>query len=59
LACDGLPGKTFSGKVMSIAPEANDYRGDQVYKVTIDLPDAVNAGLRWGMTANISIHVNK
>jgi HlyD family secretion protein len=56
---DGLPGKTFSGQVASIAPEANDHRGDQVYKVTIDLPDAATAGLRWGMTANVSIQVNK
>jgi HlyD family secretion protein len=55
---DGVPGKTFSGRVVSIAPEANDHRGDQVYKVTIDL-DAANAGLRWGMTANVSIETNK
>ncbi len=54
---DGLSGKTFKGTVSSIAPEANDHRGDQVYKVTIDLPDAVQAGVRWGMTANVSILV--
>jgi multidrug efflux pump subunit AcrA (membrane-fusion protein) len=56
---DGLPGKTFTGKVVSVAPEANDHRGDQVYKVTIDLPDAVNGGPRWGMTANVSIQVSQ
>ncbi len=58
VTCDALPGKTLTGKVTSIAPEANDYRGDQVYKVTIDLSDAASAGLRWGMTANVSIPVN-
>jgi HlyD family secretion protein len=56
---DGLAGKTFSGKVISIAPEANDHRGDQVYKVTIDLPDAATSGVRWGMTANVSIQVKQ
>ncbi len=50
---DGLPGNLFTGQVTAIAPEANDYRGDQVYKVTIELADAVNQGVRWGMTANI------
>ena len=54
---DGLAGKTFTGKVSSIAPEANDHRGDQVYKVTIDLPDAAQSGVRWGMTANVTIVV--
>ncbi len=54
---DALPGKSLKGQIVSIAPEANDYRGDQVYKVTIDLSDASNVGLRWGMTANVSIPV--
>jgi multidrug efflux pump subunit AcrA (membrane-fusion protein) len=58
VTCDALPGKTLTGKVASISPEANDYRGDQVYKVTISLPDPASMGLRWGMTANVSIPVN-
>ena len=56
---DALPGKTFQGQVVRIAPEANDHRGDQVYKVTIDLPDASGAGARWGMTANVEIATAK
>lgn len=56
---DGLPGKAFDGKVTTIAPEANDHRGDQVYKVTIQLTDAAGAALRWGMTANVQIDVGK
>jgi multidrug resistance efflux pump len=59
LTFDGLPGKTFDGVVKSIAPEANDHRGDQVYKVTIDLPDAAKAEVRWGMTANVSIRTGQ
>ncbi len=56
---DALPGKTFPGTVAYIAPEANDYRGDQVYKVTVDLSDAAGAGLRWGMTANVLIPASR
>lgn len=56
---DALPGKTFTGQVARIAAEANDHRGDQVYQVTIDLPDASAAGVRWGMTANVEIQGNK
>lgn len=56
---EGLPGNSFNGKVISIAAKAIDYRGDQAYKVTIDLPDAVNAAPRWGMTANVSIQLTR
>lgn len=52
---DALAEQVFQGKVVSIAPMANDYRGDKVYKVTIELPDGAKAGLRWGMTANVEI----
>ncbi|MCL4393343.1 MAG: efflux RND transporter periplasmic adaptor subunit [Chloroflexi bacterium] len=52
-------GKSFDGVVKSIAPEANDHRGDQVYEVTIDLPDAAKADVRWGMTANVSIQTSR
>jgi len=56
---DALPGKVFKGQVLRIASVANDYRGDQVYKVTIDLQEGAEAGLRWGMTANVDIQVGK
>ena len=56
---DAFPGKVFKGQVLRIASVASDYRGDQVYKVTIDLPEGVAAGLRWGMTANVDINVGE
>ena len=52
---DALPGKTYTGQVLRIALQANDHRGDQVYCVTIDLPEDAVADLRWGMTANVEI----
>lgn len=55
VTCDALPGKTLRGQVVRIAPEATVYRGDQVYKVTIDLSGSSVAGLRWGMTANVML----
>jgi multidrug resistance efflux pump len=56
---DALAGKTFQAQVVRIAPEATVYRGDQVYKVTLALPDAARGGVRWGMTAKVSIPVNR
>ncbi len=54
---DAFEGQTFTGKVVRIAQAANDHRGDKVFKVTIDVPGAADAGLRWGMTANVEIAV--
>lgn len=54
LTFDALPGETFQGQVTRVAPEANTYRGDQVYMVTIDLPASESKLLRWGMTANVT-----
>lgn len=56
---DAFPGKTLQGRVLRVAPVANDHRGDKVYKVTIELLEGVEAGLRWGMTANVEIAVGK
>jgi multidrug resistance efflux pump len=56
---DAFPGKVFKGQVLRTAAAANDHRGDQVYKVTIDLLEGADAGLRWGMTANVDIQVSK
>ncbi len=54
---DAFEGQAFTGKVVRVAQSANDHRGDKVFKVTLDVPDAVGAGLRWGMTANVEIAV--
>lgn len=54
ITVDAFPGKTFRGKVTSIAPLANDYRGDKVYKVTLAFLDSPT-DLRWGMTTSVEI----
>lgn len=53
---DALPGREFGGVVREIALQGQDYRGDVVYAVTIDLTDAeLDQALRWGMTAVVKI----
>ena len=44
----------ISGKVIRISPMADTVGGDVVYKVTIEL-DEQPKGLRWGMTAEVTI----
>lgn len=54
---DAFPSAELSGTVSDIALQSQDYRGDTVYEVTIELdPAAADAGLRWGMTAMAEIH---
>lgn len=54
---DAFPSVELSGTVSDIALQAQDYRGDTVYEVTIELdPTAADPGLRWGMTAMGEIH---
>ena len=48
---DALPGRDFTGVVRRIALQAQDFRGQVVYAVTIELPGITDAPLRWGMTA--------
>jgi multidrug resistance efflux pump len=56
ITVDALPGREFSGVVREIALQGQDYRGDVVYDVTVELDgDPVPDGLRWGMTAVITI----
>jgi HlyD family secretion protein len=51
VTADALPGREFRGRVTKIAPRSQTKRGDQTYTVTVELgPDALEAGLRWGMT---------
>ena len=45
---------TFSGKVIRIAPKADNRGGDVVFKVTIAL-DEQPKDLLWGMTAEVTI----
>ena len=48
---DALPERVFEGLVRRIGLRAADYRGEAVFPVTVDLVDADDAPLRWGMTA--------
>jgi hypothetical protein len=41
--------------VRKIALQSEDYRGDVVYGVTVELADVADAPLRWGMTAMVEI----
>jgi len=52
---DALPGETFSGTVSRIKPRSETKAGDVTYTVIIDLPDAGDTRLRWGMTAFVEI----
>ncbi len=44
----------FSGKVIAIAPKAEKYNGDWVFKVTVAL-DQQHPELLWGMSADVQI----
>ena len=55
VSVDALPEDEFAGVVSEIALQPGDYRGDVVYAVTVDLTDAGDSPLRWGMTALVEI----
>jgi multidrug resistance efflux pump len=48
---DALPEQEFDGIVRQVALQAEDFRGEPVFAVTVDLVDVADAPLRWGMTA--------
>ncbi|MBN1314045.1 MAG: HlyD family efflux transporter periplasmic adaptor subunit, partial [Anaerolineales bacterium] len=50
---DAMPNNTLSGIVSEIALVSNQYQGDVVYRVSIDLEDWQNLKLRWGMTTQV------
>jgi multidrug resistance efflux pump len=53
---DAFPSHELSGRVTDIALQAQDYRGDTVYQVTVALgPVEERLALRWGMTALVEI----
>ena len=59
VSVDALPDREFGGVVREIALQAKDYRGDVVYDVAIELPDAESLEvLRWGMTAMVTIEID-
>jgi HlyD family secretion protein len=55
---DALPDEKFAGRVREIALQPGDYRGDVVYAVTVELTDADDSPLRWGMTALVEIETD-
>jgi multidrug resistance efflux pump len=55
---DALPEQEFAGIVSEVGLQPEDYRGDVVYAVTIELTDARNAPLRWGMTTLVEIETD-
>ncbi len=54
---DAIPDREFNGVVTDIAPRSEIKRGDVTYTVTIQLLDAEDAPLRWGLTAFVDINV--
>ncbi len=54
---DALPGRTFTGQVLRIRPQAEEKRGDTTYTVIIALDAGAADGLRWGMTSFVDITV--
>jgi multidrug resistance efflux pump len=52
---DAFPGVTLRGEVRDIAATAVVLRGDVTYLTTIDLVDAGDLPLRWGMTAFVQV----
>ncbi|CAG1016938.1 Macrolide export protein MacA [Anaerolineales bacterium] len=51
-------GQDFSGKVTDIARISETVGGDVVFKVTIEL-DSQPEGLRWGMSADVSVQAQE
>ena len=54
----GALNNKFTGKVVDIARISETVGGDVVYKVTIEL-DEQPAGLRWGMSTDVTIQAQK
>jgi multidrug efflux pump subunit AcrA (membrane-fusion protein) len=52
---DALPGQTFQGKIVKIAPVSTTEKGSTNYTVELTV-DRLDERLRWGMTAFVNIH---
>ena len=59
ITLDAFPGVELSGHVESIAPVAIVQSGVVLYPVTINLDDTADLPLRSGMTANVSILIER
>ena len=55
ITIDAFPGQTLQGEVIDIAEVSDVVRGDVTYVTTIALLAEPPLGLRWGMTAFVSI----
>ncbi len=55
---DALSGETFKGTVKQIKPRSQIKAGDVTYTVVIELDNADDPRLRWGMTAFVEINTN-
>jgi multidrug resistance efflux pump len=55
---DAIPERVVSGEVTEIAEMADLRQGDVVYQVTVQLEDAPDLPLRWGMTAFVEFDVD-
>lgn len=53
---DGLPGVTVEGTVASVALFGSTAQGDVVYRAIVE-PATVPDGLRWNMTATVTVKV--
>ena len=51
ITVDALAERELQGVVRDVALQAEDFRGEAVFPVTVDLVDSRDAPLRWGMTA--------
>jgi len=56
---DAIPDREYNGVVTEVAPRSEIKRGDVTYTVTIELTDADDAPLRWGMTVFMDINVEQ
>jgi len=54
---DALPDEVLHGTVSDIATVSTLTRGDVTYRVTIDLDEATEFPLRWGMTVFVDVDV--
>ncbi len=55
---DAIPERVVAGEVTEIAQMADLRQGDVVYQVTVQLEDAPDLPLRWGMTAFVEFDLD-
>jgi HlyD family secretion protein len=56
ISFDAFPGQNFTGKVISVDPEAIDKDGDTYYKVNFSI-DVFGTEIRQGMSSDIKVNV--